>query len=603
MRTNLACIFTALVLWPASVNADEVTATLTVQHQEVYLAEQFVAQIEIQGTSEVIPPDLSGLEGFEVEYLGGQSNNAEYVSVINGKVQRTSTRGFVFSYRLRATTPGVVTIPPIDVRAAGRTLRTMAVQIRVLEPADNDDFRLVVELSKAAPYAGEIVEMTVIWYFGASVRSPFFTLPFLDSPDITTTDPDLVTTSGGEYYRVPVNGNDVVVEKSTAGLDGVQRATLSFSKYLVFLRPGEIVLADSMVGFETLGERRRAGVFDNTYRSFVIPGNEPRVLVREVPARGAIAGYRGHVGQYSISTSAEPLSTNVGDPITLVVSLWGPGAPVPFRGPDLATQAIAHDFAIRENTPLGRVSAGSREFEYTLRARHASVSEIPAIELYYFDPGSSSFRVARSQPIPLSVTATHVVTSQDAEGDQTPPPEESPPLPAEPSGGIAHNYDDPRGLRPQYAGLRAVTGRPGILAVVIVSLLLLAGPATWPMAGPRITAYLADPKRVAFQSCREALRELHHEPDPARILGGIMTEVRRYLATRLGMPGASATPFEMAEALRGRGVTDGPVPRLLSILSVCEQTSYAGNPVKRDEALRMADTAGEVCRTIEELLR
>ncbi len=62
-----------------------------------------------------------------------------------------------------------------------------------------------------------------------------------------------------------------------------------------------------------------------------------------------------------------------------------------------------------------------KEFSQTFRALSANVTQIPPIELNYFNPRSRTYEVARTDPIPLTVHGTRVVTARDAEGLAAPP--------------------------------------------------------------------------------------------------------------------------------------------------------------------------------------
>ena len=61
------------------------------------------------------PPDTSGISDFTVEYLGGQSNNSSSVTIINNKVNKVESFGYVYSYRLTPKKVGNLQIPSIAV--------------------------------------------------------------------------------------------------------------------------------------------------------------------------------------------------------------------------------------------------------------------------------------------------------------------------------------------------------------------------------------------------------------------------------------------------------------------------------------------------------
>ena len=58
---------------------------------------------------------MSGVVDFAVEYLGGQSNNSSSITIINGKVSKVESYGYIYSYRLTPKKVGRLEIPSIAV--------------------------------------------------------------------------------------------------------------------------------------------------------------------------------------------------------------------------------------------------------------------------------------------------------------------------------------------------------------------------------------------------------------------------------------------------------------------------------------------------------
>ena len=149
-----------------------------------------------------------------------------------------------------------------------------------------------------------------------------------------------------------------------------------------------------------------------------ISRSQPVTLnVRPLPTQGRPANFTGLVGQFSIDASAQPTQVSVGDPIDLRVRITGPEPLDRLLAPDLARDpAFAGPFRLSADGLRldSSQNSGSRTYSTTLRATSDRVTRVPPVELAYFDTRAGEYRVARSQPIPLTVRPTRQVTAGDA---------------------------------------------------------------------------------------------------------------------------------------------------------------------------------------------
>ncbi|MBN1816049.1 MAG: BatD family protein, partial [Sedimentisphaerales bacterium] len=111
-----------------------------------------------------------------------------------------------------------------------------------------------------------------------------------------------------------------------------------------------------------------------------------------------------------------PTTVNVGDPITLVIRVGG-NYLKPVRWPNL--ESVPHMvewFKIPTDQASPDMQDGRKVFTQTLRATSDKVTEIPGIPLTYFDTDQGKYITVHSQPVPLDVAATKIVTTADVEG-------------------------------------------------------------------------------------------------------------------------------------------------------------------------------------------
>ena len=103
--------------------------------------------------------------------------------------------------------------------------------------------------------------LTVTWYIGRDVEEFAFTMPVLGSGDFAIETPEVKIDQSKRYYRIPVEGQEVIAEKGTGTLDGRNYATISFRKALTPKRPGELAIPQMSVQCAAVsGNARGRGV-------------------------------------------------------------------------------------------------------------------------------------------------------------------------------------------------------------------------------------------------------------------------------------------------------------------------------------------------------
>lgn len=569
---------------------EEVSVRLQVETRTVYMGESFLVQITVDGTDEAEQPDLSHVQYFTVEYLGGQNNSSQSISIINGKLERVVQRGFVFSYRFTPTKVGTLAIPQVAVKAGGRIHRTVPVTIEVTKPGETDEFKLRINLSRQTCYVGEPVTLDVTWYLRKDVQDFRFTAPLLQSDVFDFAVPEVQVDNSRRYYRVPIGGGDVIAEKGRGMLEGVTYATLEFSLVLIPKRSGSFVIPEFVVACESASGRvSRRDFFDDFFRDdffsfrrgavekFVVPSNRLSLLVKDLPSEGRPPGFAGHVGEYRVSASAEPTEVNIGDPITLTVAIEGPEYLERVELPPLEGQdELTRDFKIPDERADGRIDGERKLFTQTIRARSEDVTEIPPIRLSYFDTKTGRYRTAETDPIPIRVNPTRVVTASDAEGFVESPAG----APIERwEEGIAYNFEGLSVLEPQELGLPSIIRRPSWIAAVAlppaIYFLLLAGLLL-------VRRSRRDPEarraRGAFRrlgrDLRDALKDSSGGGDFHEIA---LDALKGYLGDRLGRSGATLTALDVGRELERRGVPVDVTNGMLEIIHSLEAGTYAGS--------------------------
>jgi len=606
------CLFLG-ISW--SVAAEEIAVQARVEKAEVYLGESFIFQIQVDGTESPDEPDISVIKDFKVEPLGGRTNSSQSIIIINGRMQKNVKRAYVFSYRLSAKREGQLIIPSIKVTAAGLSLFTNPIRISAKKPAETKDFKLRLTLSKKTCYVGEPVTLTVVWYLSKDVRGVEFNLPVLDNQNFELDNPEFEIDRSEKYISLPVGSEEVIARQGSGTFEGRTYTTISFQKVLIPKKAGNFNVGKATAAFQALASGRRRSLLDeafsdeflllkrDTYKKFVIPSNDPVLTVLDVPLEGRPANYAGHIGQYHIEARAAPTEVNVGDPITLTITLSGQEFLKNVKLPALKDQpALARDFKIPDEMAPGKVLGKSKVFTQTVRATHAGVKEIPPIELPYFDTKSGTYKVARTKPIPLIVHKTRVVTAQDAEGAKLFPLKTELEALSE---GIAHNYEDLGVLVNQEYSPGQAMKSPFWIALAGVPLL------AYLVLFVSVTIVRRNKLDPGAREARKAYSELVRRLKVIRkgsgetsdVCGPVLEALRVYLRKKLRL-GAGAITFKDIEGrLKGRAVADETLQELNRLFQTCEAGHYAGRAEDGGRPVSIPQSALELAHKLERSLK
>jgi len=254
---------------------------------------------------------------------------------------------------------------------------------------------------------------------------------------------------------------------------------------------------------------------------------------------------------------------------------------------------LSASFKIPEEMAAGEIVDEAKVFSQTIRAKDSRVGEIPSLGFSYFDPERGEYRTARTEPIPLEVSGTRVLTLSDAEGAGPGGAVQSELEDAQ--GGIAHNYEDADALRDR-RGLLSRLGSP------LWALALGAPPALYFGLLALVTLRrrrAEDPATIAARSALEELAALSPNSDAA-FAGALLEKLRAYLRLRLGLPPGALTFADVKGPLEGQGASRETLDRLRHVFTTCEAARYTGGALTGATPAELHAQALEACRSLEQ---
>ena len=558
------------------------TARAAVGANTIFIGEPIQFQIQVSGSESPERPNLSAIKGFSIKFTGGGSNSRSSTRIANGQVTKNVQLGYLFNYELRATREGRLVIPAISVKADGQTTLTQPLAIMAQQPSETENFKLRLTVSKDHAFVGEQLVLEATFYFRANVSKPRLTIPLVDEDafevyDLESTDPQKLEVLDGKQFNT-MRVRKILVPRRAGRFPGVP-ATLSFQ--------GQ---KGSQTTKDFFGRRVQRPKFQN----FVIPSNPLTLTIEQLPRQGRPASFSGHVGEYSLSVQATPTEVNVGDPITLNISVTGPPLLDPVDLPPLAGQeSLTRDFKIPSEMESGAVHGNYKVFTQTVRALRDDVDAIPPIELAYFDTDTRRYEIARSQAVPIVVNPTRILTAGDVEG-------------ASPVGteqlaiqswtqGIAHNYTGTDLLATQalgFAGL-ASPARIALMAtppLVYVILLTAVGTIRRRNANP------------ATMRARRALGHCVRQLAGTSTAEEVLSVFRSFLGDKLAMTSEALTFRDVRGPLERAKVGNNDLAAIERLFTAGEASRFAGD-ANPDTNTELRSQAERLARQLDKDLR
>ncbi|MBX5481629.1 MAG: protein BatD [Myxococcaceae bacterium] len=611
----------AAVLAATAAFAEEPDFYQTVDRAEVGTEDTFRLNVVIVNAPEdatLTPPDLS-----DFEVLSKTPVDSTSIQIGSGGSQIQRVRKWVFVLRPRRA--GQLTIGASRLDLGGRTLRADAITItakkgRLQDPA------LAQRQRRPDPFQG---------FFGGN---PFQGMPGFDDEDdafpfggppdvdIPTTEADLfvrtyvdkkeawvgqqVTLSVYVFSRVDLSSVDSVklpklegfwsedidtpqtLSGETRILNGVPYKAYLLKRKAIFpLKAGTQTIdaaeADITTGYLFAGRR--------VHRV----GNKVKLEVRPLPD-GAPRGFATtNVGRWRLSVDATPEEVELGNPVTVRVTLEGVGNVKNVTPPKLTAPPSLRIFdptlADKPTTRNGQFG-GRRVQEYLVMPQQTGTFTIPSLEFPYFDPESRSYEIARTEPIQIRVTpgaAGAVATGAHAATGPVPADAPKNVLASDGVMPIRHSADfSQRGA--------AVWSRPWFVPAVVSPLgvwLALVG-----VGLVRARAAREDEGSIRKKKARAARRRLaaaetlRANGATADFYAEVEKAVITFLDARLGEPVAGLTREALAQKLTEKGIPADRQRSLLAVLETCELGRFApggADPAARDRVLDDAEAAME----------
>lgn len=426
------------------------------QPAKVYLGETFYLQFYYSNFKKPTPPDLGYLSSeFDVKYLGEQNQSHSMISIVNGRQTKTQTREIVYVYRLKPKNSGTIQLEAPEVKEQNKTIQAASVLIEVIPPSEQELVRLEMkssanEIYPLTPFAitlnvyvkelpGKYGESDPILSLGRRVEPTSLILPWLEDDKL---EKGLIPAENWENwikkYRNVRGGFIINNIRISEPLDFGFSLFDNSNRSILFLPEGEKTELTGKDGkkirywkykFERTFQAEKTGNFvfdpvilkgifaavdveDGLKAENVYTLSKPlTVKIKDVPSQGRPENYIGAFGSFDWSATIAPEKVQVGQALTLTLTLQGTGSLLQVKAPDLAKiPGLTDNFKIYP--PYEEISGDKAVFTYSLRAVKEGSLEFPSVPISYFDVKTEKFVSLKSNPIKLDVLASKVLSNE-----------------------------------------------------------------------------------------------------------------------------------------------------------------------------------------------
>ncbi len=588
-------IITALIVALYATAAFAQTSISVDAHKVVGVDERFNVVFEVEGENS--PSNFTWSPGDDFQLVWGpQKGTSSSVSIVNGKVSKSSKSSF--TYILLPKKTGTFTLPAATATVKGETISSKSITIQVVqngagqssgsssssggsgssssgsgssssrEAASGEDVFMRLNLSKTNVVVGEPITATLSLYQRANIvgfenaRFPSFD-GFWSQEIETPSNIEFHRESlGDNIYNAAVLRRYVIIPQKSGNMtiDPAEIVCL-----INVLRPGSSSgsIFDSFFGEEYVTVKKRVSTRAVT------------VKVSPLPA-GAPASFSGGVGNYSISARLSKDSLKVHDAASLIVTVSGKGnvslieAPKLSFPPDFET----YDVKTTQNTDKSGTT-GSKTFEYPFIPRSYGDFTLPPLKYSYYDVNSKKYATVSTDSLRIKVAKGNQTATTTLEPGQNQ-------LTVDRKG-VKNLGEDIRFIRtkaPSFTEDKGfLVGRP--LYWIILALLALAAFAIW-LAMRKAAAMRADVRgtknrkatkmalkrlKLAGEFMSKGLQTAFYEELHRALLG--------FVSDKLSMDMAEQNKENIAAALASRGISEGLANEFTDLLDACEYARYA----------------------------
>ena len=528
MRASIPVFFLALTAFGGvdCVLADASRVTAVLSNSEAAVGQTIQLQIKVTGDRAAEAPENIVIDGLEINRTGTE----QHFEMNNFNVSSS----VIYNYTILPFRSGTFKIPSQTVRIGSSSLRTPELTLNVADspgrssssrssrdlPLPGDANKLVFAeliVPKKTAFVSETVPVEIRLGFdprahpklvdGPEITGQGFTAQKLQqsqegletingrSYDVVTFKTAIAAARAGKFEIGPVKAKAQVSLPRRPGTSR-SRSRSPFDLFNLDDPFSDPFFADP---FGQMAERREVDVESQpaTFEVKPLPANAP-------------PSFSGAVGNFTMTTDAQPKNVQAGDPITVTSTISGRGNFDRVNAPVFEDEQGWHKYPpsskFKQDDDVG--ISGAKTFE-TVISPNEKKQALPPLAFSYFDPLKEKYLTLRSDAIPISVQG----------GAPTPPNAVASQLAARPSAAVAAKpspkpQDILYQLTERPARVQLFTplfARPIFWIAQLIPLAALVGFAGWKVRQAKIDNREARRISTLQQEAADLMRRLRHD--------------------------------------------------------------------------------------------
>ena len=382
MKNNLGKIFIFCAIFLNGLFAD---VKLTLDTPAIYAGEMASFTITSDG-DDIKFPTINSIDSYNIE----GSSSSSSTTIINGNYSKKISRTYSFSPTKD------VTIPSFEIKADGKTYKTEAQKISVLQPSaskDGENFVVEVKADKQEVKVGESINLNVIFKYKLDSRIDKLQLsePKLENFWIKKVD-DVEKTSEKDYI---VFKQKYLLFPQKSGEYDLSSLEADIGK-IVKEKISNEMLDDPLLRNSFF----RDSFFDSVTNKLTwqkIYSNALHISVKPLPNNLEL------FGDYSLTSTVDKTSVDANQPVNLTISITGKGNIDDIQKYNLTIPNVV-SYA---DEPKIEETFQTDEYGGNFTQKIAFVAQndytIPRIELTYFDKNTNQVKTIHSEPINIKV--------------------------------------------------------------------------------------------------------------------------------------------------------------------------------------------------------
>lgn len=595
----LLIIFTSAPLLMAEVTFRTKVPNVVVQGErfriEYVLTDQEGRDINIPET----------IKGFDILF-GPSVSTMSSTQFVNGRASSSYTE--TYSYTLTAKEVGTFTIPAASIKVDDKTLRSSAVQLKVLPPDKNaprasagqqqaptSSSSSMEKIDPSDAFIRAIVSKTKVHEQEAfMVTFKFYTT--LNAVGVEKVEfPEF---EGFMVEELPLSDNR---QMQLEHYNGRNYYSLDFKKSLLFpQRSGKITIPSGKVEviFRVKSGKKVQGFFSQfdvmTNAKKTMATNPLTIDISPLP-EGKPINFSNAVGNFDVKSSISQTELKANDAITLKLNISGVGNMKLIKTPEIK---FPSDFEIYDPTINNELKvttnglSGSRNIEYMVIPRHPGEYKIPAATFSYFDPSKREYKTITTQEYTIKVAKDPNAKLNTGTSYNQSEIKEKQDIRYFKDGNFSYQKAD-----------NLIAGSLIHYLSYLIPLILLIGSF---IVYRKYTQLNADISRVKTRKANKvALKRLKlagkflANNNKEKFYEETLRATWGYLSDKLSIPVSNLNRDNIENKLQENGVSDELTKNFISILDTCEYARYA--PAGIDDNKEMDNFYNQSLDTIGEM--